>query len=249
MKIAIANDLHLEFGDIELRNDQNADLLILAGDIVVAEDRINHNRYVDFFKQVCAEFREVFYIMGNHEHYKGTIDKTKYLIEDTFDIKVYENEYFDLNGFRILGTTLWTDLNNGDPITAISLKQYMTDYAVIRKLPNKTKLNPWDTFELNKKAVEFIQNNVTDNCIVVTHHGPTHKSIPQRFITERHANGGYVNRLENLILDNPGIKLWVHGHTHDNFDYEVGTCRVVCNPRGYVGYENTNNFKLKYVEV
>ena len=27
--------------------------------------------------------------------------------------------------------------------------------------------------------------------------------------------------------------LWVHGHTHDSCDYQVGVTRVVCNPRGY----------------
>jgi hypothetical protein len=27
--------------------------------------------------------------------------------------------------------------------------------------------------------------------------------------------------------------LWVHGHTHDSYDYWVGSTRVVCNPRGY----------------
>ena len=29
------------------------------------------------------------------------------------------------------------------------------------------------------------------------------------------------------------MKLWVHGHTHDSFDYEVNGTRVLCNPRGY----------------
>jgi hypothetical protein len=27
--------------------------------------------------------------------------------------------------------------------------------------------------------------------------------------------------------------LWVHGHVHDSFDYTVGKCRVIANPRGY----------------
>ncbi len=25
----------------------------------------------------------------------------------------------------------------------------------------------------------------------------------------------------------------MHGHVHDSFDYLVGACRVVANPRGY----------------
>jgi len=51
-------------------------------------------------------------------------------------------------------------------------------------------------------------------------------------------------------LNHPQIKLWTHGHTHEEFDYMVGTTRVVCNPRGYINYENrADDFKLKYVEI
>jgi hypothetical protein len=63
-------------------------------------------------------------------------------------------------------------------------------------------------------------------------------------------NGGYHSDLSEFILDRPAIKLWTHGHTHEEFDYMIGDTRVVCNPRGYIGYEElANNFKLKVVEV
>jgi hypothetical protein len=56
--------------------------------------------------------------------------------------------------------------------------------------------------------------------------------------------------LNDLILSNPQIKLWTHGHTHHEFDYMIGDCRVVCNPRGYKNYEDrADNFELKFVEV
>jgi hypothetical protein len=63
-------------------------------------------------------------------------------------------------------------------------------------------------------------------------------------------NGGYSSDLESFIIDRPQIKLWTHGHTHHNFDYMIGSTRIVCNPRGYEGYENTaSEFKLQYIEV
>jgi hypothetical protein len=31
----------------------------------------------------------------------------------------------------------------------------------------------------------------------------------------------------------PSAVLWIHGHTHESFDYVVNGTRVVCNPRGY----------------
>ena len=33
--------------------------------------------------------------------------------------------------------------------------------------------------------------------------------------------------------------LWIHGHTHTSFDYRVGGCRVICNPRGYMARGRT----------
>ena len=46
VKLQIVSDLHLEFSDIEIKNN-GADVLILAGDIMVAEplhDRIENCR-------------------------------------------------------------------------------------------------------------------------------------------------------------------------------------------------------------
>jgi predicted phosphodiesterase len=38
MKIAVCSDLHLEFGDLDLQNDEAADVLILSGDIFIASE-------------------------------------------------------------------------------------------------------------------------------------------------------------------------------------------------------------------
>ena len=45
MKIAVCSDLHLEFGTISLENTENADVLILSGDICVANDLKERDSY------------------------------------------------------------------------------------------------------------------------------------------------------------------------------------------------------------
>ena len=50
-------------------------------------------------------------------------------------------------------------------------------------------------------------------------------------------NGAYSSDLNDFILDNPQIKYWTHGHTHEPFRYMIGQCEVICNPRGYKYYE------------
>jgi hypothetical protein len=40
----------------------------------------------------------------------------------------------------------------------------------------------------------------------------------------------------------PSVSLWIHGHTHESFDYVVNSTRVVCNPRGYAPMELNEAF-------
>jgi hypothetical protein len=86
--------------------------------------------------------------------------------------------------------------------------------------------------------------------VVVGHHAPSKASTHPRYKNEYHMNGAYSTNLDDFILDRRQIKLWTHGHTHEPFDYMIGTTRVVCNPRGYDGYEDmADKFNLKYVDV
>ena len=63
-------------------------------------------------------------------------------------------------------------------------------------------------------------------------------------------NGAYSSDLSEFILANPQIKLWTHGHTHDVFDYMIGSTRVVCNPRGYHLYEErADQFRADEFEI
>src|SRR5690606_7517276 len=67
--------------------------------------------------------------------------------------------------------------------------------------------------------------------VVVTHHAPSRKSIHPRF-ADSLLNAGFVSDAERLIGADRA-QLWIHGHTHDSFDYPVNGTRVICNPRGY----------------
>jgi len=95
-----------------------------------------------------------------------------------------------------------------------------------------------------------IEGKFDQKFVVVGHHAPSKASTHPRYAKEELMNGGYSSSLDEYIMDHPQIKLWTHGHTHEDFDYMVGSTRVVCNPRGYDGYEDrADRFKLKYMEV
>jgi hypothetical protein len=46
-----------------------------------------------------------------------------------------------------------------------------------------------------------------------------------------------------------GVKLWVHGHVHDEWDYVEAGIRVVCNPLGYPFELHRRGAQIKIIEV
>jgi Icc-related predicted phosphoesterase len=86
--------------------------------------------------------------------------------------------------------------------------------------------------------------------IVVGHHAPSRASTHPRYQGDHHLNGAYSSNLEEFILDRPEITLFTHGHTHEDFDYMIGATRIVCNPRGYLGYEaRTASWQPRLIEL
>jgi Icc-related predicted phosphoesterase len=267
MKIKLVSDLHLEFSDINIKNESSVDLLILAGDIMIAQNLHDHpepvvspyapyvklgriqesaQRFRDFLKRVSLEFPHVIYIAGNHEFYHGKfIDSLRVLREECAkfpNIYFMEDDYKKIDDFLFIGSTLWTDMNRGDPITLYTVANGMNDYRVIRHDGlGYTRLRPAHTLSRHRKSLEFIgetiKNHPTDRVVVVTHMAPSAQSINERYKDDRVMNGAYYSDLSEFILDHPQINLWCHGHMHTPFDYMIGSTRVLCNPRGYEGYE------------
>jgi threonyl-tRNA synthetase len=114
---------------------------------------------------------------------------------------------------------------------------------------------PEDAVAEHKKMLQYIKivasNLPADRKIVVVgHHTPSPFSVHPKYAHDTLMNGAYSSALDEYIMDHPQIKLWTHGHTHENFDYLIGSTRIVCNPRGYINYEaSADNFTLKTVEI
>jgi predicted phosphodiesterase len=141
MKIAVCSDLHLEFGDLVLKNDENADVLILSGDICVARelpfaDSHKGERFRDFFGRCSLEFPNVVMISGNHESYHGDIATTTQLLKDATsklaNFHVLEKETFKLDDVTFVGGTLWTDMNGNDHSTVRHISSMMNDFRLIK---------------------------------------------------------------------------------------------------------------------
>lgn len=111
---------------------------------------------------------------------------------------------------------------------------------------------PEDSVEDHKRMLDYIEHATRDpgSYIVVVHHAPSSLSIAERFKADTLMNGAFRSELDDFIESRPQIRLICHGHMHNNSDYMIGETRVVCNPRGYAGYESqADSFKLQYLEI
>lgn len=251
-KIRIISDLHLEFGAaqtqrISVMPDEKDTVLIIAGDLGVA---VHESTYMPFLTDVHKRFKKVIYIAGNHEHYGGDFANTQEIIESNIEnaglndvITFMERDTLDIDGVRFIGTTLWSDMDNENPLTVMHSNKYMNDYRQIRA--NNGKLSVDSTIFEFKMSKEYITKKLNESFIdnvypiVVTHHAPSFQSVSDGFQGSP-LNGAFCSDLTEMILYSPTDLTWIHGHVHQNHDYLVhDRCRVICNPHGY-GSENRN---------
>jgi hypothetical protein len=226
----------------------------------------------NFFRMCALRFPHVLYVMGNHEHYHGDFATTGKIIKEELaqyaNVHLLDRETKVIDDVTFIGGTLWTDMNKEDGITLMHMKDMMNDFRCITNSARKThykdtlgnshihiaRFTPDDAVEDHKKMLEYVKTMIEgkhdQKFVVVGHHAPSKASTHPRYVNETIMNGGYSSDLSEFILDHPQIKLWTHGHTHENFDYLIGSTRIVCNPRGYINYEDSaDNFTLKTVEI
>lgn len=233
-RLSILSDLHLSLADMD-PPDVDADITVLAGDLGRPEQAVAWARRIE---------GPVVYVAGNHEFYgsslSATVARLRELAAGT-GIHVLERDALVIDGLRFLGTTLWTDFRFGVEGAARvqamdDAPKYMRDFTRIdsEERPG-TRFTPEESthaFARNRRwLAQQLAIPFSGPTVVVTHHAPSPRSVHPRFAGSW-ANCGFVTDLEDLMGDDR-VALWVHGHTHDRFDYAVSGTRVLCNARGY----------------
>jgi predicted phosphodiesterase len=232
MRLHILSDLHLEFGTIEVPQT-DADVVVLAGDIHLGREGRRWAR---------GHFagQPVVYVLGNHEFYRHSLPElTEALLRETdgSPIHVLENRAAEIGRVTFLGCSLWTDFQlAAEPDAAMRVAEsVMSDYAIIWNNTENRLLQARDTAQLHAQSVAWLKRELAKGeparTVVVTHHAPSPRSEPPY-----HANNpltaAFASRLDALI-EQSRVPLWIHGHTHHNVDYTIGSTRVLTNQRGY----------------
>ena len=270
MKITPISDLHLEFQKIapDWKNP-GSDVLILGGDICNAnqiyrnpsntkpgiihkDDHIHYvRRYREFFQHVSNEWRDIIYLSGNHEFYDGRWERTHDILREEItrypNIHYLEQDKIVINDVVFLGATMWSSMNNSDPIAMMSIRDMMNDYKHITHYNQHQawgRLMPHTTVAKFRETVAWLQFMLSEDkrkTVIATHHAPSRRSIHINYHNEFIMNSAFASDLDEFIMDHPHIALWTHGHVHNLFDYMIDNTRVVCNPRGYPS-ESTTGF-------
>ena len=190
MKIKLVSDLHLEFSDVNIVNDQDYDVLILGGDICIAQDLHDHpepantadqaaiangtglgrrqltaQRFRDFFKRCSFQFPHVIYIMGNHEFYNGKfyagIEYMRNECAKYPNVYMLEQDTKIIDDVVFVGGTLWTNMNRRDPLTMHAIEGMMNDFRIIRNdARNYAPMSALDVAIRHDKTLAYIEHMV-----------------------------------------------------------------------------------------
>ncbi|MCP5202467.1 MAG: metallophosphoesterase [Gammaproteobacteria bacterium] len=237
MKIQFFSDVHLEFGATALATS-DADVIVAAGDVAIGAAGV---------PWLAASGKPTVYVAGNHEYYGGEMGAVQAAIRGACagtNVRFLECESHVIDDVRFIGATLWTDFMGENAELMLALKPQMNDYVQIRL--GERGLEPEDLVDINRHTRVWLERELArphaGRTVVVTHHAPLFASWHQA--PESPFKGAYCNNLSRLVLKNPHVDLWVHGHVHARADYRANQLRVVCNPRGYDGYQLVDGFHI-----
>ena len=254
--IQYVSDIHLEIrGKMPKINKlPDCENICVLGDIGYPHSQI----YQDFMKYCSENWKNVFWVMGNHCFYhKGTDIKIMSEIEEYVKQICFNNVYLMNNNslylnknnvvgniknedtiVKIIGSLLWSNISN-------STSKHLNDYERIytHKTTNDfgvaffTKLTPEYTrklFETNKAyIIQELLSEPDIPCLILTHHG-THP-LCQGFYQGSKLEDGYGTFIPELF-ENKNLIACINGHVHSNINITLPNgIKLLSNCMGYPG--------------
>ncbi|WP_027994334.1 metallophosphoesterase [Simplicispira psychrophila] len=234
MKIALLSDLHLSVHPMDAP-PTDADVMVLAGDL---------HRPAQAMAWARQFAQPTLFVAGNHEFYgsdlSSTLAQLRTHAQDSH-VRVLERNAWQHGGVRFLGCTLWSDyrLFSSPEQREEGLRkaqEFVRDFSRIGVAPDfAERFTPAISQLLFEQSVQWLDDRFAEPfdgpTVVITHFAPARGSVAAQFAGSP-LNACFVSDLEAHILRWQPV-LWLHGHVHDSFDYQVGATRIVANPRGY----------------
>ena len=247
MKLWILSDLHLDVNrrfPLALPDPRPPhDAVVIAGDICqgIAEA-------VRFIAGEGLNAKPVLYVAGNHEFYEhdrhaeladGRAEAAKFP-----NVHLLESNGIVIGGVEFLGCTLWTDYKY-----AGAREQARAMYFAAQRLNDHRLISNGSGAWLPQHCLDEhvvsrawlaqrLERRSPHARVVVSHHAPSRRSVQPQYRDDL-LTAAFASDLDDLVGK---ADLWVHGHMHAPADYALYGCRVIANPRGYVGIREDRGF-------
>jgi predicted phosphohydrolase len=216
------------------------DILILAGDIVPLHDEFLNNT---FFHFISKNYRQVFWVPGNHEYYYRNISD----FSVSFNLKLHENINIVNNielqyeGIHFIFSTLWSRISEKNKKT---IEQNVSDFECITK--NDRKFKASDFNKLHDESLNFLRQSSDhdkNKVVIVTHH------VPSLFCNKPSHNNSSIYEAFSVDLtdyiEKSNVSFWIYGHSHFNQKpLYIGKTIMLTNQLGYVQLNEQDGFKL-----
>jgi len=229
MKIHLQSDTHIEMGPA-IGPSVASDVAVCAGDIGLINNLGDLEKYFNMIKETT---NDVIWVLGNHEFYHSEYhqaldDANNFANKHGIHLldEALGTENLEIDGVTFWGSTLWTDLKDGDWFVVKRIGHGLSDFVVIRD--GAGIFTAQQTMEINFRTREKIN---WDADVIITHHCPImmeHRRFPMSEITYGFCNDG----LEEQIMA-CNAKYWMYGHTHDSVFKDLNGTGVVSNQQGY----------------
>ena len=226
MKLQIASDIHREFGHSPNVPDVGADVLVLAGDIGMADDET-----VEWLRGLSGRYEAVLYVPGNHEFYGKDLDDANSFMNGMSAFGGYEwmnNQAVQVGERRFVGSPLWANFCH-EPLSMFNAGRAINDFRRIRH--GGGLMTPATMLDLHTEAVAFLTETVKPDDIVITHWPPTLMARNTGFPMDDIAKYFCADIPKVVASTRP--ELWICGHTHYNVDFMFGETRILSNQGGY----------------
>lgn len=263
VKIQYISDLHLEHHKnnnvfSRIKKLQDCENICILGDIGYPESPI----YKEFMTYCSQNWKNVFWLLGNHEYFNKPKTEIKimseieeyvkqicpknvyfmnntvlYLNKDTNEVSTINDIVMESNPIiKIIGSTLWSNIDN---YTASQLTDYKRIYYDNVKndfgIKMYKKLKPEVTRTLFQTAKQFILDEIKEQvtCLIITHHG-TNLLCQGDYHIGNTLESGYATEIVDIFQSNNVIAC-INGHCHSNINLQINNIKLLSNCYGYIG--------------